>query len=126
MGTKRTQQRKEKHQMELREAAQTTRSIRSMFVQQNHAQEKRVNGPDFMTRNEMNCFFSVNADSTHTPIRAIERLKLARAQASADLNKLFRLKTKQKKNTDVYFRLSPIIIVVTYLFKHFSLCKLVN
>ena len=91
-----------------------------MFVQQ------RANDPDFMTRDGMNSLFSVNPDSTHTPIGAIERLKLARAQASADLDKLLRLKTEQKKNTDVYFRLSPIIIVVTYLFKHFTLCKLVN
>lgn len=126
VGTKRTQRRKEKQQRELREAAQTTRSIRSMFVQQNHAQEKRANGPDFVTTDEINSLSSVNPNSTHTPIGALEKLKLARAQASADLDKLLRLKTEQKKNTDVYFRLSPIIIVATYLFKLFSLCRLVN
>ena len=97
-----------------------------MFAQQNHAQEKRANDPDFVTTDEINSLSSVNSDSTHTPIGAIEKLKLARAQALADLDKLLHLKTEQKKNTDVYFRLNPIIIVATYLFKLFSLCKLVN
>lgn len=75
VGTKRTQRRKEKQQRELREAAQTTRSIRSMFVQQNHAQEKGTNGPDSLTREGINSLSSVNTDSTHTPIRTIEKLK---------------------------------------------------
>lgn len=78
MSTKRTQRRKEKQQRELREAAQTTKSIRSMFVQQNYAQEKRANGSDFVTTDEINSLFSVNPDSTYTPIGAFEKLKLAR------------------------------------------------
>lgn len=74
----------------------------------------------------MNFFFFVNLNNTYTPIGAIERLKLARTQASADLNRQLYLKIEQKKNMDIYFRLNSIIIIVTYLFKHFSLYKLVN
>lgn len=97
VGTKRTQRQKEKQQRELRKAAQTTSSIKSMFAQQNHAQEKRANDPDFVTIDAINSLSSVNLDSTHTPIVAIEKFKLARVQASADLDKLLRLKTEQKK-----------------------------
>lgn len=50
-----------------------------MFEQQNRTQEKRTNGPDFITRDGMNSLFSINLNSTHTPIGAIQRLKLARA-----------------------------------------------
>ena len=45
----------------------------------------------------MNSLSFVNPNCTYTPIGAIERLKLARAQASADLDKLLSLKTEQKK-----------------------------
>ena len=34
-----------------------------------------------MTRNWINSLFFINPDSIHTPIKAIERLKLAKAQA---------------------------------------------
>ena len=50
-----------------------------------------------MIRDGINSFSSVNADSTYTPIGTIEKLKLARAQTSADLDKLLCLKTEQKK-----------------------------
>lgn len=50
-----------------------------------------------MTRNKMNSLFFVNPNSTYTPIGAIERLKLAKAKTSADLNKLLHLKIEQKK-----------------------------
>ena len=79
-----------------------------------------------MTTNEINSLSSLNPDSTYTLKGAFEKLKLAKAQASADLDKLLRFKTEQKKNTDVYFRLSPIIIVATYLFKLFCQCRLIN
>ena len=79
-----------------------------------------------MTTNKINIFSSINLNSIHTSIKAIEKLKLARAQASSDLKKLLRFKIEQKKNMDVYFKLSSIIIISTYLFKYFSLYKLVN
>lgn len=50
-----------------------------------------------MTRDGINSLSSVNTDSTDTPIGAIEMLKLARAQALADLDKLLRLKNRAKK-----------------------------
>lgn len=45
----------------------------------------------------MNSLSFVNLNSTHIPIETIERLKLAKIPASADLDKLFCLKTEQKK-----------------------------
>ena len=60
-----------------------------------------------MTTNKINSLSSVNPDSTHTPIGAIEKLKLARAQASADLDKLLRLKTEQKKKYGCLLQTKP-------------------
>lgn len=117
---------KRKTTEETKKSSSKNWSIRFIFVKQNYVQEKRANNPDFIIRDEINSLFSINPNSIHTPIGAIERLRLAKAQASADLDKLLCLKTEQKKNPNVYFRLSLIIIVVTYLFQHLSLYKLVN
>lgn len=95
------------------------------MIAQQSTQEKRTHDADFEIR-DAGSSFTVNANSTHTPIGAIEVLKLARAKASADLDKLLRPKTEQKKFTGVYSVLSPIVIVITYLLKLFSLYKLVN
>lgn len=77
VGTKRTQRRKEKQQRELREAAQTNRSIKSMFVEYNKIhKEGELMVTDFEIRDADNSLSSINADSIPTRIVAIEMLKL--------------------------------------------------
>ena len=79
-----------------------------------------------MIINKINFLSFVNLNNIYTLIKAIKKLKLVRVQVLTNLNKLLYLKIEQKKNTDIYFKLSPIIIIATYLFKLFFLYKLVN
>ena len=60
-----------------------------------------------MITDKISSLSSVNPDSTHTLIGAFEKLKLARAQASADLNKLPRLKTEEKKKYRCILQTKP-------------------
>lgn len=56
-----------------------------------------------MTINTINSHFFINSDRTHTLIGTIKKFKLARSQASADLNKLLLFKTEQKKKYGYLF-----------------------
>ena len=60
-----------------------------------------------MTIDEINFLFSIKSNSIHTPIGVIEKLKLARAQALADLDKLLHLKTEQKKKYGYLLQTKP-------------------
>lgn len=90
MGLERTTKRRKQHQKELRAAAQQTRNIRSIFQQQ---LDQRI--PVLKTVVEVR--EKPTTGGTHWVIRHRENLKLARQKASLDLNRLLRLKTKQKK-----------------------------
>lgn len=68
-----------------------------MLIQQNHIQKKKTNSSDFMIINEINSLSFINSNSTHILIEALEKLKLAKTQASTDFDKLFYFKIEQKK-----------------------------
>lgn len=99
MGSKRTTRRKNQHQRELREAAKSTHSIKSIFQRQ-----IEIGTPTLKTGAKRKRDMETE---THRTIGYQENVQLARHTASTDLNDLLRLKTEQKRKYGCFLSSKP-------------------